>query len=133
MKDWGKEIIDRCVPLAEQLDYANKTTRHTNAVESAREKLDLPNATPSGKILHEIQEKFNGSYFDFVMDLSSKYASDARGRERRNDSHMDLQLQAEMSLERQKQIESTDQISFDEFREAYISQEASRIYLTQKN
>ncbi len=133
MKDWGKEIIDRCVPLAEQLDYANKTTRHTSAIESAREKLNIPNATPSGKILHELQEKFNGSYFDFVMDLSSKYASDAHNKERCIEPHTDLQLDAQMSLERQRQIESTDQISFDEFRATYISQEASRIYLTQKN
>lgn len=128
VKDWGQDIIEACQPFALKLDQANNTTDHTQSLKNALESIQNPNKTPSAKVLHDV-EAHNGSYFDFIMGLSSKYTDKLK-----NDTLSDTTLNkyvsnAQSSMVRQQDIEHEDQLEFEEFRKDYVSQEASRIIL----
>lgn len=128
VKDWGQDILEACQPFAFKLDEANNTTDHTQSLSNALERIRNPDETPSAKVLRDV-EAHNGSYFDLIMDLSSKYSdklktdtlSDARLNEYRSD--------AKSSIMRQRDIEQGEQLEFEEFRKNYVSQEASRVFL----
>ena len=128
VKSWGEDIIKACEPLALKLDTANGTKIHTQAIESALSKLSNPEETPSARILNDL-DNHNGSYFDFIMNLSSQYTNNLKTRDLSENRLTELTNNAIASIRRQSEIEATPQKPFEEFRKEYVSQEASRIIL----
>ncbi len=128
VKDWGQDILEACQPFALKLDEANKTNDHTQSLSNALKRIQNSDKTPSARVLQDV-EAHNGSYFDFIMELSSKY-TDKLKTDTLSDTTLNEYLgNAKSSIVRQHNIECEEQLEFEEFRRDYVSQEASRIIL----
>lgn len=128
VKEWGQDILEACKPFALKLDEANDTNDHARSLEIALERIQDPDKTPSARILQDV-ETYHGSYFDFIMDLSSRYTNKLKTDNLPDQTLNEYVSNAQSSITRQQDIEQEKQLEFEEFRRDYVSQEASRIIL----
>jgi glutamate--cysteine ligase len=128
VKDWGQDILEACQPFALKLDEANNTNDHTQSLENALERIQDPDKTPSARVLQDV-EAYNGSYFDFIMDLSSRYTNKLKTDNFSSQTLNEYVSNAQSSITRQQDIEHEKQLEFEKFRRDYVSQEASRVIL----
>jgi len=88
-----------------------------------RDLVDSPDATPSAQLLHELKSGGN-SFFDYAISVARGHrdyfaAINPMSKER----HEEFSGEAKGSLERQKDIEAGDEISFDAYLENYFASE----------
>ena len=83
-------------------------------------------------MLQDIEEKHNGSYFDFIMSLSSEYTERLKQDTLSNEVLTDCENNVKSSITKQQIVEHDEQLDFEEFRKEYVSQEASRILLEER-
>ena len=133
VKSWGTDVIEACQPFALRLDEANHTNIHTQSLANALKCLNNPEETPSARVLRDIEGKHNGSYFDFVMSLSSRYTERLKHDKLSREILIKHNNNAASSSIKQQNVEQDEQLDFEEFRKEYISQEASRIILEEHN
>ncbi|MEK9916017.1 MAG: glutamate--cysteine ligase [Betaproteobacteria bacterium] len=129
VKDWGQEIIEKSAAIAQRLDEVNNTKIHSEALVRATHCLLSPEQTPSAKVLHDIKENYDGSYFDFITSMSKQYTNDLKTASMSDEQHEWFMTQANTSIERQKDLEDSNEGDFDSFRENYVSQDDSKKFL----
>jgi glutamate--cysteine ligase len=90
---------------------------HSRQVEVLRD----PALTPSARVLVEMQRKHNGSYTDFVREISGKHRATLVAKDfPASDEERFARLAAD-SVEEQKQIEAADTLPFEEYRKKYLA------------
>lgn len=117
---WGTEIIDSLEFSASLLDSLQETKRHSESLLMARERLNNIEATPSASVLRTLQEK-NLTHVELSIDLANQYANQCLATVNK-DSIQALGRQALNSHQMQKDIESSDSISFEQFLKNYHAQ-----------
>lgn len=115
LKAWATEILDKVAAVAELLDRAERSDAHRAALAEIRTLINEPDATPSARILEELRTN-DCSFFEFAMSVASTHRDyfrsiDALGGERLGLLHSE----AELSLQRQIEIEAADSVDFDEY------------------
>jgi glutamate--cysteine ligase len=85
--------------------------------------VEPPDATPSAQLLHELKNG-GSSFFDYAISVARGHrdyfaAINPMSTER----HEEFSQEARGSLERQIDIEASDEISFDEYLENYFASE----------
>jgi glutamate--cysteine ligase len=133
VKSWGADIIEACQPFALKLDEANQTSIHMQSLANAAICLDNPEETPSARVLQDIEEKHNGSYFNFIMSLSSEYTERLKQDTLSKETLTDCENNVKLSITKHQSVERDEQLDFEEFRKEYVSQEASRIILEERS
>ena len=118
IRQWAAEIFDKVTAVAQVID--RQDDNYSAAIDNLRLLVDEPEATPSSRILRELEDT-GSSFFEF-----------ARGRAQ---CHRDyfasiaplgrapaamLAEEAAASLQRQQDIEETDSISLDAYLERYF-------------
>ena len=86
----------------------------------------------TGPYILYISHRIYGSYFDFIMDLSSRYTNKLKTDNLPDQTLNEYVSNAQSSITRQQDIEQEKQLEFEEFRRDYVSQEASRIILEEE-
>jgi glutamate--cysteine ligase len=82
-----------------------------------------PMLVPSARVLVEMQRSYQGSYTDFICELSRKHRATLMAQEfPRGEEERFARLAAE-SAEKQKQIEAGDTLPFEEYRKKYLAVE----------
>lgn len=126
LRDWAREIIDDVRAIAEIVDRAEGNDIYAQAVDAQSRLVDEPDATPSARILEEMRQTGTG-FFHFAMNLAKShkayFASLAPLEDERLKVYAD---EACESLERQRQIEDADELSFDEYLEQYFTEQGCR-------
>ncbi len=121
--EWGGELLRECEPIAAALDDARRGSAHRDALAAAGAALEDSSATPSARVLREMERAYDNSYLDFVRAHSARHRSTllelpfpaaAAARYRR---------MAEESLAAQRKTEANDTVPFETFREQYLSQD----------
>ncbi|MDZ7644457.1 MAG: hypothetical protein U5K76_09750 [Woeseiaceae bacterium] len=120
LKAWADEIMQGVGAVAGLLDPPDSNA-FSQSVGELRKLVADPDATPSARLLRELQEN-GSSFFEFALDA-------ARGhRDYFNElgpmpaaRYRVFAEEAASSLERQRSIEAADDISFDEYLEAYYT------------
>ena len=121
--DWGGELLRECEPVAAALDAAHRGSAYRDALAAAAAALANPALTPSARMLREMEQHHNNSYFHFVQAqsvqhgrnlLTSPLTAEVEGRYTR---------MAEQSIEAQRQIEAQDTLPFENYRQQYLSPE----------
>ena len=118
LKDWGKEIIDNLLPIADVLD--SDKMQYTNAIELMRTKINDTNLTLSGRFLDEILSK-NLSFIDFGNTIGESNKTFYLNLKKSKNVNWNL-LEKEYidSHNQQKTLEMNDRKSFKAFIEHYI-------------
>lgn len=119
-KQWLAEIVDDMAEIAKWLDQHYGETGYQQAIESVRPAVDDPGQTLSGKWMSALMAKQTDNGF-MGMDLAKAYAEQIKQTDSVEYSTEYLQKEANDSIQRQAEVESQDNVNFDDFLTQYFS------------
>jgi len=121
LAEWGKELLAACAPIAAALDRACATGEHRGALDAARARLDDPAHTPSAHVLAQMHEHHRDSYVDFALTRSLQHRRTLLSLPLPDDAAARLAGMAAESLARQRELEASDTVPFEEYRQRYLA------------
>lgn len=119
--DWAAEILADMQPVCDILDGNDADKPYNQALEQQRKVVDNPDLTASARILEHMghqQQEFGC----FSLNKSAEHEQYFRRSKLDSRSTAQFNELAEQSLAKQKEIESRDQLPFDEFLRQYFAQ-----------
>ena len=120
---WSEELLRECASVAAALDDAYRTGAYRDVLSAARAAIAEPSATPSARVLREMEQSHDRSHLRFGLAQSLRHrkhllelpwAAAAQAR------HARL---AEESRRAQAQIEAADTVPFETYRRQYLALE----------
>jgi glutamate--cysteine ligase len=123
LKEWGLSIVRECEPIAAALDAAAGGSAHRDALGEAAGRLEDPDATPSARVLHAMARNHDNSFLRFVLIESTLHKGTLKSRELPAEVSARFARLAEKSLVEQRDIEASDKVDFETFRQQYLSHE----------
>jgi len=120
---WGGELLRECEPVAAALDAAHRGSAYRDALSAAAAALANPALTPSARMLQEMEQHYNNSYFHFVQAQSVRHGRDLLTSPLTAEVAVRYTRMAEKSIEAQRQIEAQDTLPFENYRQQYLSPE----------
>ncbi|AVO50477.1 glutamate--cysteine ligase [Melaminivora suipulveris] len=123
LTDWAAEILAECQPMAEALDAAGGGTDYAQALAAAQATLAAPSSTPSAHVLAELTQQFDSDFTAFARAHSQSARDVLLGLPWTETQQQRLLQLAEQSLAAQQAIEQADTLSFEDWRERYMSVE----------
>lgn len=120
IKSWGLALFNEMREVASILDKTYGGERYVNALLVERDKVIDPDKTPSAKLLKVINEQ-NTSLTRFTLDKASLYKKEALTRDYQVYSEDYFKEQAELSHQKQREIEQNDNVTFDDFLSNYFA------------
>jgi glutamate--cysteine ligase len=119
--DWAAELLEAIGASAGQLDGAHGGAAYANALDAQRAKLAGERELPSARVLRELRE--GGMPFSrLALNYSTRWAGYFRERELDAAVKAALEAECEASLQRQRDLEAADQLSFEDYLAAYYQQ-----------
>ena len=116
----GSRLLDDLVTLATLLD-GTESTAYNDALRHQRSKFSNPENPPSARTLR-MMEEHDGSFFEFAMAQSIEHEKFFRRYPLTPADMVGFDTIAAESIAQQKDIEGSDEISFDEFLANYFAQ-----------
>jgi glutamate--cysteine ligase len=121
MRDWARELIDSMTGICEVLDHGDPLRPYTTALAVQSAKLDNVALTPSARLLNELTST-GESFFDQALRMSTFHKEYFLDLYAPNQDRLgEFAAEAEESLERQKQLESSNAESFDAYLARYFA------------
>jgi glutamate--cysteine ligase len=127
LKEWGRELVAQCAPVAAKLDALLGGAAYRDAVEAAFAALDNPDSVPSARVLHAMQRNHGGSYVRFVLAESLLHRATLLNLPlppRIEDEFANL---ARASAAKQRQTEAADRVDFETYRKKYLDPQNLKI------
>lgn len=122
LAQWADEIVQGMQAVAELIDRGNGTAAYAEAVGVQAELLADAEATPSARVLRELEESGEG-FFRFALAAASGHKEYFGELEPLNPGRLEeLEDEAADSLRRQLEIEAADEISLDEYLARYFAE-----------
>ena len=120
-RTWGGELLIECEPIAAALDEAHRGTAYRDALSTASAALENPALTPSARILREMEQNYDNSYFLFAQAQSARHRRTLLSLPLAAEAEARFMQMAEASLAAQRQIEAQDTLPFEIFRQQYLA------------
>ncbi|MDD0814719.1 glutamate--cysteine ligase [Curvibacter sp. HBC28] len=121
--DWGRDILDQCAPIAAALDAAHRSSDYSQAVADARLALAQPERTPSARVLAAMAAEHDNSFVRFVRAQSEQTRSALLAQPWCLEQQARYLALSQKSVADQRAIEVADTLSFEAYREQYVSAE----------
>lgn len=118
LQSWGLNVLNEMEELAKLMDKSSNSSFHLDALNQQKLKLADSSLTPSAQVLRKLEET-GQEYGLFTLNQAiahKQHLSEPLGAK----TERDWEVQAELSLEQQRQIEESDTQSFDEFLAEYL-------------
>ncbi|MBH96952.1 MAG: glutamate--cysteine ligase [Rhodospirillaceae bacterium] len=122
VRDWVQIICDSLDGFAELLDINEVQKPYCMALEQQKNILRDSERLPSTRLMEDMSSN-NESFFDFAMRKSAEhqiYFQD--GYAITKDREREFELEVEKSLQNQKDMERSDDVSFPDYLKRYFSQ-----------
>ncbi|MFT7412089.1 MAG: glutamate--cysteine ligase [Paraglaciecola sp.] len=120
LSDWALQLFCDMTEVALVLDEANGTTHYSAALQLEKQKILDPSLTPSAKILQRlVSQQCDNSELGLV--LAEDYKKQLIDSDYEFMNEEELSEHARLSIEKQRVIEHSDNISFDGFLSSYFS------------
>jgi len=116
---WGGELFAEMQQVAELLDKAYECNKYVEALAFEKKKLVDTRLTPSAKLLDIVVNK-EQSLTRFALDLAISYREEALQSDYQFYSETYFVEQAELSHQKQDEIEQLDNVDFDTFLKEYF-------------
>jgi len=120
LPDWGGQLLDEIMQVAELMDQAQGDKLHSRAVQLQRNKLADATLTPSAKVLQLMRERGQG-HEAFVLAQSRLHRDQLLAESMALASRTELDQMALQSLEQQRELEQTPQQDFEQFLASYLA------------
>jgi glutamate--cysteine ligase len=114
MAAWAEEVFADLVPIARLLDDAYQSDSFESALNSQLQKLENPELTPSARMLKDMREQGLGVN-ELAMSLAKSHRHTLLDNGYRQMSAEEFLQEATTSWLKQKELEETDSLSFDDF------------------
>ncbi|MBK25763.1 MAG: glutamate--cysteine ligase [Halobacteriovorax sp.] len=118
---WAQECFEAFLEIAEKIDLERGNSEYSNAVLKFSKSIDDTSKLNSERILNEMQEK-NKCFFSHTLSRSHKISDELRSAELDSQVEAELINEAKNSLQKQREIESSDKTNFSEFLDQYFKQ-----------
>ena len=122
LQDWASELCNAMKPVASLLDRANYCENYFSSVKSQIASVFDPELTPSARMLAEMRENDEG-FFHHAQRMSKHHYHYYKTHALSENKIQFFEDAAKKSLEKQRQIEADDSISFDDFLQNYFDEE----------
>jgi glutamate--cysteine ligase len=121
LRGWANEIIDGVLAVATKIDGHDDNDSYAEAVRLMQKLIDDPDATPSARIIHELQDA-NTGFFDYALAMAQGHRDYFASITQPNDDTREtFRREAEESLRQQLEIEASDAISLDDYLAEYFN------------
>ncbi|MCG8369714.1 MAG: glutamate--cysteine ligase [Proteobacteria bacterium] len=121
LRDWASEILNKVLAVARAIDRHGGDDSYAAAVGHQQLAVDEPGSTPSARIVAELRDT-DSSFFEFALETARRhrdyFGSIAPLRETQERL---LTEEAAASVERQRTVEASDDISLDDYLQRYFS------------
>ena len=121
LADWGAELLEQLAPMADALDAAHGGGDHVQAVRAAEQALREPALLPSARVLDTLAKQHDNSFVSFVRLQSEKTRAALLALPFSAAQQAGFDRMTESSIEAQKDIERSDTMPFEIYRERYVS------------
>ena len=121
--EWGQQLLAGCEPIAAALDAAHGGAAYRDALAAAVAALNDPACVPSARVLTEMQEHHDSSYIRFTVAQSLRHAADIKRLPLPAEVEERFVRLAKESLDEQRNIEASDSMSFESYRQQYLAPE----------
>jgi glutamate--cysteine ligase len=122
LRVWGLELCDALQPVCELLDEELADKPYQSSLELQRSRLQDADKTPSAQMLAQMRERGEG-FFHFAQRMSKQHQRYFTEQRHSLEDQNLLEQEAADSWRRQREIEDSDQVSFDEFLADYFAQQ----------
>jgi glutamate--cysteine ligase len=123
VNEWATEVIRGVRAVAEIIDRGEGGNDYVQAVDAQSELVANPDATPSARILEELRQN-KTAFYHFAMAAAHGHKEYFSAIEPLTGDRLRVyEDEAQDSVERQKDIEKSDDISFEEYLANYYSQD----------
>jgi glutamate--cysteine ligase len=119
--EWGAQLLEECAPIAEALDQVHGSSAHARALASAAFALSEPQRLPSARVLDAMRGRYGGSHVGFVKACSERIKQEVMQRPFSAELQARFDRAARQSVQEQLRIEASDTVSFEDFRQQYLS------------
>lgn len=124
LRVWAEEILEHVLAIAECLDRHDGGDSYVHAVRMTQELITNSEETPSARMLQKLREE-KCSFFELALSMSRGHRDYFAAITPLSDERRQQFLrEASESIVRQQQIESSDDISLDEYLATYFSSSA---------
>ena len=120
LRNWGLQLMDRMVSVAEILDKANDSKKFSDSICLQREKLFNVELTPSARHLNALKES-QSSYIDWMNQQSVLHSNAFREKVIQSEKLNNFNRIAQESKEKQSKLEASDKIDLDGFLTQYFA------------
>ena len=124
LKDWAIELCDGMRAICEQLDANDPQQPYQQALTDSMEAVRDPDCTPSARILAQMQQH-NEAFFHFARRTSQEHKEYLCGLDLSSDMQAFYERETALSQQRQLEIETSDNLHFDEFLTRYFAGDLS--------
>ncbi|WP_394753704.1 glutamate--cysteine ligase [Crenothrix sp.] len=121
LQDWAHDIVDSMLPVCAILDQGLADKPYEAALNYQRQRVDNPDLTASARILSAMRET-NQPFARLGLQQSAEHAQYFKQQTLDSETTERFNQLAEQSLAKQKDIESQQQLPFDEFLKHYFAQ-----------
>jgi len=121
LRDWARELLEQMSMCCELLDDGKAEHIYCSALQQQRAKIEDADLTPSARILTEMIEN-REEFFDFSLRLSKQHQQWFSGRPLDTERQARFEEEARSSIQRQLEIEQSDDIPFEQFMRNYFEQ-----------
>lgn len=121
IKQWGNEIMDKLQQVAQLLDKAHDSDVYQQALTTEKQKINDVSLTPSAQILKAIVEE-KQSLTDMALHNATEYKNQLLSQKYQYYNEQYFENSVVNSLAKQRDIEKSDELSFDEFLKDYFNQ-----------
>jgi glutamate--cysteine ligase len=121
LNQWAGELFDALSPIAGILDEGHPGQPYRASIEQHRPAVADPEETLSARILREMRDNREG-FAEFAMRISRQHARHWDTRSLSSERHGEFVREAEISWQKQEEIEVSDQLGFDDFLQNYWNQ-----------
>lgn len=118
--EWSKHVVHSLLEIAALFDQELPEKPYQKAIEHYYEMLTNPDQLPSYRLLEAIKDN-EGSFLQFGIETSLKYKNYFISYPLSAAIEKKMVQEATDSINKQKQIEASDQISFEAFLAAYFA------------
>lgn len=123
VSDWATEIVADVRAIAEIIDRGEGGNDYVQAVDAQSEAIEEPDATPSARILDELRQT-KTAFYHFAMASAQGHKEYFAEITPLDDERLAVyEDEAGNSIQRQREIENSDHITFEEYLANYYSQD----------
>ncbi|WP_428241223.1 glutamate--cysteine ligase [Gynuella sp.] len=122
LRQQATTILDELKQLAEVMDHINGDSKYRTVITEAQEKIDHPELLPSSRIRALLED--GQEYHELMHNLAQQHRETLMQTPLSEQQIQSMETITAESLQHQREIESNDDISFEQFLAEYQDQDA---------